>query len=207
MREIVKLEVNKPVELALQFATGKIVDGRFGSQTMYSLAGNRIMYLDLGPAQQVNALALQPGETFFVCKRAPREYDCWLSPATEKRRAHTDPPFDRPTSTPAESELERQLADSLAVQAARKHAASAAAPPPQRGTGTYGPVAAPAPLSMPVRASWTEQLLISANSLVDVFAAALAHSSQVHGNAVKPEDVRAIVLSAYISASKGQANG
>src|ERR1022692_3462709 len=96
MREILKLVPNVPVEIALQFATGKIVTGTYGDQVMYSLAGNKILYLDLAPAEKLNQLWVKPGETFLIVKRWTgkktdrQEFDCWLSPTTEKARAEQE---------------------------------------------------------------------------------------------------------------------
>ena len=68
-----------------------------------------------------------------------------------------------------------------------------------------GPVTAPLarPVAVPQPGRWTQVLLAQTNALADVYAAALAHSSAVHGNAVKPEDVRALLTTAFINLSKG----
>jgi hypothetical protein len=59
---------------------------------------------------------------------------------------------------------------------------------------------APAPAARP---QWADILLAQTNLLADVYAAAVAHSSATHGNAVRPEDVRAIMTTAFINLSKG----
>jgi hypothetical protein len=58
----------------------------------------------------------------------------------------------------------------------------------------------PAPAARP---QWADVLLAQTNLLADVYAAAVAHSSATHGNAVRPEDVRAIMTTAFINLSKG----
>ena len=55
--------------------------------------------------------------------------------------------------------------------------------------------------------AWTERLTSQANALVDVYAACLAHAGQKHGNAVKPEDVRALLTTAFIALTKGGSYG
>jgi len=50
---------------------------------------------------------------------------------------------------------------------------------------------------------WAQSLLEQANALVDVYAAALSSASTKHGNQVKPEDVRTLLVTAYIQCSKG----
>jgi hypothetical protein len=53
------------------------------------------------------------------------------------------------------------------------------------------------------RPRWADALLAQTNALTDVYGAALAHASAKHGNAIKPDDVRSILLSVYIGLSKG----
>ena len=52
---------------------------------------------------------------------------------------------------------------------------------------------------------WAQFLLSSTNALVDAYAAALAYASAKHGNSVKPEDVRALLTTAYIAQTKNGA--
>ena len=83
---------------------------------------------------------------------------------------------------------------------------------PAAGEASNGTLAVPrmAPQAAPVvakaapqRPQWAEHLLFTTNLLTDVYAAALAHSSTTHGNVVKPEDVRSILVTAFINISKG----
>jgi hypothetical protein len=52
------------------------------------------------------------------------------------------------------------------------------------------------------RPQWASVLLAQTNALADVYAAALAHSSATHGNAVKPEDVRSLLVTCFIGLQK-----
>ena len=61
----------------------------------------------------------------------------------------------------------------------------------------------PAPVAQAARPQWADHLLCQTNVLTDVYAAALKHSSMTHGNAVKPEDVRALMTTAFINLAKG----
>ena len=54
----------------------------------------------------------------------------------------------------------------------------------------------------PQRPQWAENLLHTTQLLTDVYAAALAHASAAHGNSIKPEDVRALMTTAFINISK-----
>ena len=50
---------------------------------------------------------------------------------------------------------------------------------------------------------WAQVLSLQTNMLSDVYAAALAHASATHGYAIKPEDIRALLTTAFINLSKG----
>ncbi len=140
MRDKLTFEPNMPQTVTLQYREGKLVDGRFGQQVMFSLEGNQVMYLDLAIAQKINMLEPAVGESFVICKRwngqkgQPVRWDVWLSPETEKFRAAKEhpggnyssrpgqpaPSFDqanlykRPTAPPEPpSHLEQQLQASL----------------------------------------------------------------------------------------------
>jgi len=56
----------------------------------------------------------------------------------------------------------------------------------------------------PAVAEFSSRLIMETTALVDVFAQVLRHASDLHGNAVKADDVRSFVVTAYINASKGQ---
>jgi hypothetical protein len=49
-----------------------------------------------------------------------------------------------------------------------------------------------------IHTEWAQYLIEQANTLVDCYAACLAYASQAHGNSVKPEDVRALMTTAFI---------
>lgn len=65
---ILKLEPNVPTELSLQFATGLNVDGQFGPQVLFTLTGNRRLYVPFEVGKEINSLTLAPGQTFIVTK-------------------------------------------------------------------------------------------------------------------------------------------
>jgi hypothetical protein len=67
--EKLTLTPNVPQQIALKFPDGKLVEGRFGDQMMYSLANNQVMYLDTDVAAKINALELRKNEPFWICKR------------------------------------------------------------------------------------------------------------------------------------------
>jgi hypothetical protein len=244
MREIVKFDANVPQTVTLRYPTGKIVNGADGDRVMFSLAGEKVMFLDLGVAQKINELQPQAGETIGICryvKGRTTDWNVWLTPATEVRRVQ------RMAAEQSESDLEAQLVGTLQnIQEGRPPAAPRPLPIPpaiaQRldqpvelpATGTNGKAGAsaltPAPAAIateshhqvnghnhhtgngtaaphkPVEPTamqgWAQFLLSSTNALIDVFAAASAYSSAKHGNLVKPEDIRALMTTAYIAQTK-----
>jgi len=54
---------------------------------------------------------------------------------------------------------------------------------------------------------WAQYVLGETNALVDVYAAALNTASTKHGNQVKPEDVRTLLVTVFIQRSKGGTYG
>ena len=182
-RPKVSFEANVPVELAIHWAEGKIVAGRFGDQVMYSCdcPADSVMFLDMAVSQKINMLEIQPGERFFVCKRpkngsVPARWDVWLSPATEKLRAMKESPGGAWTSPVLPAAQRQQIDGSIRQVQERKAAAIADRPaaaavatqpvPQPQGTGTYGPVAVPQRLAAPpekatYQAAMREFLLIA----------------------------------------------
>src|SRR5215469_8653770 len=69
MKDIVKFEINTPVEVTLQDEAGKRVEGRYGEQVMYSLLDDRVMYVPLYVEQRFKELAIGAGEPLLLCKQ------------------------------------------------------------------------------------------------------------------------------------------
>ena len=97
------------------------------------------------------------------------------------------------------SQLEQQLRASIDMVNRRKAG--------EQGDGTLAvmepPPVKPAESRMaPAVAEFSSRLVLETNALVDVYAAALKTASERHGNSVKPDDVRSLLVTAYINASK-----
>jgi hypothetical protein len=194
-RDIIRLVPNVPHEIALQFPSGNLVSGQYGEQMYFSLEGNRCIYLDLEPAAMIASLSPAVGEPFMIVKKTSgrkgerAEWDVYLR--TER----------------AGSPLEAKLRDSIMQAEGRKAAGSAPAPAaPSRGTGTYGPVAAPAAAArrVPVRRQYADAFALF---LVDAGRATVAAEralSGESGGAVRfdSRDVAAIATSMFIAADK-----
>ena len=88
-----------------------------------------------------------------------------------------------------------------------------------QGDGTLSVMAPPAPRPAvqqpptrpaaaermaPAVAEFSSRLILETNTLVDCYAAILRTASERHGNAVKADDVRSLLVTAYINASKAR---
>ena len=73
MKEIVKFQINTPVEVALQMDAGERVQGRYGEQVMYSLLDNRVMYVPPYVEQRFRELAIGAGEPLLLCKQQTKD--------------------------------------------------------------------------------------------------------------------------------------
>jgi hypothetical protein len=70
--EILRFSPEVPVEVALKFPTGKLVQGNHGPDMMYTLADGRLMFLDQLVAAQLDTLRIVPGEPFWITRNAGR---------------------------------------------------------------------------------------------------------------------------------------
>jgi hypothetical protein len=199
-RETVEFPPNTPVPVALQYAQGKVISTANGERVMYTLADGRVMFLDPGPAQKIRDLGVKVRENFFVSKRwsgkrgDPVEWVAWLAPESERARAAAEGVRIRTAAAATgipETDLERQIREPIHQVGRRKAEAGAETPgkvvPPEQTQAL-----------MP----WALVLLERTKQLVDVFAAASAYASQQHGNGVKAEDVRSLMLSAFVNVSE-----
>jgi len=65
---ILKLEPNVPTELALQHSGGMEVSGNYGPQVLFTLTGNRRLYVPLEVGKEIRSLTLAPGQPFILTK-------------------------------------------------------------------------------------------------------------------------------------------
>jgi hypothetical protein len=73
MRERIAFQTNVPVTVALAYADGLPVEGRFGDQIMYTLADERVMYVPPVVRTKLVELGIQPREPFTICKAERKE--------------------------------------------------------------------------------------------------------------------------------------
>jgi len=67
MNEVVKFPINTPVEVTMQSEAGTHVEGRYGEQVMFSLLGNRVMYVPPYVERRFQELAIGAGEPLLLC--------------------------------------------------------------------------------------------------------------------------------------------
>ena len=194
-------------QLALADVDAALEGHAWGDEWYYNLTDGRILSVSEEVCRKINMLDLAPGEPFVIVKRCgansrrPVRWDVWRAGEAEQERAAEEAP-----------DLEEQLRRSLDQQEARK-------PQPPRQIPKPSPPA-PAPSEplppaartnvQPIKPSgarqmhftWEESVREQSRILTDVYAETLAYSSLKHGNSVKPEDVRSLVITSYISQSQ-----
>ena len=143
MREKIAFQTNVPVTVALAYADGLQVEGRFGDQILYTLADERVMYVPPLVRSKLVELGIQPRESFTICKAERKEgnrrFIEWQvnqdSNSNDHPPSETPPPVNGKTKeddTPkpsnghaAVSHLEQALASSIdAAIAAEQYAAT-----------------------------------------------------------------------------------
>ena len=193
---ILKFELNAPIELHLRSIEGKPVDSKFGPQQQFT-AEEGIFYVSemVGAilTDQLRKLHVRAGDLVEIIKAevttGGRKKIQWqvaqigyYQPGEQADGTLAVP--KGPSRPEPPSDLERQLAASIAQAQERKQAQQAQA-------------AAPA---------WSTALVEQTCVLVDAFAQVVRHSAQYQG-LVKPDDVRSILLSAFINISKSSNGG
>jgi len=193
----IKFEVNVPNELRMRSIAGELVDSQFGGQQYRFITEAGAFYVSEPVGNLLHdrfaSLGVKVGEAIEICKRevvsrGRRSIQWEVARVGFAIGEQGDGTFVVGTPEPP-SDLERQLAASLAEVARRK--APAAAPAANRQVAMAQP--------------WQSALLAQTTALTDVFAAALAHASEQHGNAIKSDDIRSLMLSAFINLAKNGA--
>lgn len=130
-REPVQFLINTPVEVALEFPEGRLIDTAFGQKTMYSCIQNRVIFAEQELAVKINYLSPAVGECFWINKSQK-----WVGTGRKKSRMvmwevspnrpgiHAPAPNGNPSDIAAavaatgieESHLERQLRESKEVR-------------------------------------------------------------------------------------------
>jgi hypothetical protein len=187
---ILKFQTNIPIEVRLRSIEGKPVESQFGGiQYMFGAEEGAFYVSDTVGGilmDQFRKLGVRPGEPVEIWKAEVsrgngRKAIQW----TVAKVGFV--PGEQPNGTLAvpqvPSELEQQLARSIALAESRKQ--------PQQAQE-----AAPA---------WAAFLVSQSNVLIDAYSQVLTHASQYPN--VRGEDVRSIFLSTFINVSKSSNGG
>jgi hypothetical protein len=185
---ILKFQTNIPIEVRLRSIEGKPVESQFGGiQYMFGAEECAFYVSDTVGGilmDQFRKLGVKPGEPVEICKAEVsrgngRKAIQW----TVAKVGFV--PGEQPNGTlavpKAPSELEQQLAASIAMVEARKQQAQEAAP------------------------AWAAYLVKQSNVLIEAYSQVLTHASQYTN--VRGEDVRGIFLSTFINVSKSSNGG
>jgi hypothetical protein len=168
-REIVDFPPNVPVTLALKYPQGKTISNQYGDRIMYTLADDRVMFLDLDVASQIEAMGINVRESFTITR----------SPGQQGGPMRWD------IARVAGEQPNGTLVVPTLVTTTPKPPASAATPD---GAG---------PRKRPGNA-----LMDEANALVDCFAQVMERSLTLYQGRIKPEEVKALLITAYIQRQK-----
>lgn len=167
-REVVDFPPNIPVPVALKYAQGKTISNQYGDRILYTLADNRVMFLDLDVASQIEAMGINVRESFTITrstgqKGAPVRWDIARVAGEQPNGTLVLPGLVPPTPKPP---------------------ASAATPngavPRKQGNA----------------------LVDETNALVDSFAQVLDRSLNLYQGRIKPDEVKALLITAYIQRQK-----
>lgn len=185
LRETIEFPYNLPVALALKFPQGKAVGD--GTRVMYSTIDNRVMFLDLEVAEKLEELNPQPSEALLVTRLKANAKDpiTWL--------------FQR------QSDLAGQLQASLARRPGPPELGPpAVGPQPEGGfkVPAFAPGVSPSPSKPVGQAKTATGLVEAANALVDAYAQVLDRALTQYQGRVKPDEVRSLLISAYIQRGK-----
>jgi hypothetical protein len=200
----IQFQTNVPVEVALKFAEGKLCDSQFGApQYMFTTADDRVFFVAEKVAQKIHGLRLAPGECFDICKAevaytGGRKGIEWQvgrvgspePPAPQEKAPEASVAAPAPASVQQTPKSVASTTNSSSTTNGNGHA---------NGNGNGHAASEPSHLHL----GWAQFLLTQTEALIDVYAAASSYASAKYGNSVKSDDVRSLMLSAFINISKG----
>ncbi len=172
-REVVDFPPHVPVTVALKYGQGKTISSQYGERMMYSLVDGRVMFLDLATASQIEQLAINVRESFTVTRH----------PAGQNGQSVT-------------WEVAR------VARVAGEQANGTFVVPAPDNPNPKPPASAATPDGGIPRKPVSNALVDEANALVDSFAQVLERSLTMYQGRIKPDEVKALVVTAYIQRSK-----
>jgi hypothetical protein len=203
-RQYVNFQSNVPEKVALAYPDGVLKEGMYGPRVKYTLTDGRLMWLDPDVAARINTMEISPSQEFWIVKRKPEG---------RGQKTRWDVYLEDPTPLAGESPLECDLRLSLhdiARQRATIPKEQSAVPQLPNSVSTQRPVyTPPSPgvqeLALSVvskkHPAWAQTLVGQTKQLVDAYAECILHAAR-HGLTVKPEDVRTLLVTAFINLSQ-----
>src|ERR1019366_9259964 len=217
----IKFQTNITVEAALKFAEGKLCDSQFGDpQYMFTTIDDHVFFVAEKVAQKIHGLRLQPQEPFEICKKevdygnGRKGIEWQVAKVGFAPGEQTDGTFVVPVPQPNGQPVVGRVVPAHGKPGAGADTpapgTAASQPPYNNGNGSKpnghangnghgnGNGHTPEP-PQDIRAAWAQFLLTQTEDLIDVYATASKYASDRHGNSVKAEDVRSLLLSAFIN--------
>ena len=209
----IKFQTNVTVELALKFPEGKLCDSQFGDpQYMFTTTDDRVFFVAEKVAQKIHGLRLQPQEPFEITKaevdygHGRKGIEWQVAKVGFAPGEQPDGTFLVPSAQPGAGVAAPAPVATAVKQPHHNNGNGIKAAIPSNGNGN-GSERAVTAISAESLLPWAQFLLLQTNALVDVYFHAVDYASENYGNAVKAEDVRALMTTAFINASKnGGAN-
>lgn len=168
-RAIVEFPPNVPVQLALKYTKPRIIQTKRGLRYMVTTTANGVAFLEADPALKIEHLNIKPGELFWIARKSSGTED-----ALESWDVWLDPSTERARSN-------------------RPPARTNSPELPRPATGTIS-----SDQDNAIRMGWAQHLISVTDALIDAYAACLKYSER-HGAAVRNEDVRTLLTTAFIA--------
>src|SRR5271157_950900 len=230
MSDQIRFAPNVTQQLALADTSAMLEEHHGWDMWCYELTDGRMLVVSPEVASKINGLDLRPGEPFVIVKRWNGErrqkarWDVWRAGEAEQQRAVEEkseleqqlrqsinqanarkreyapgpPPVPLPMPVPAPASIQKPIPSPMPPEPLQPAATTPQAPAP----ASVRPIRHRSPDTRQLSLPWEERLRDESKVLTDVFAETLEYSSEKHGNTVKPEDIRSIVITAFISESQ-----
>jgi hypothetical protein len=178
-RDEIAFPPNTPITVSLKYGMPKMVSGRAGERALFTLEepAGFVMFLDPPVAGQISTLGINVREPFTITRRESGRKGEPAQWQVARIAAPAPPLGQQPDGTyaiPRDPE----------------------ASPEAASTAACGDRVAPKP---PMRAG---SLVEAANDLVDAYAVVLHRALTTYEGRIKPDEVRALLITAHISRSK-----
>jgi len=108
-RDKVQFRTNVPVEVALAFDEGKLVEGAYGDVMMYGLEGNRVMFVPPIVSDKLKQLGVRRGEPIRITKAEVKKGNRRSIEYQVERVEESNPKPASPTPVKAAGEAAHQV--------------------------------------------------------------------------------------------------